>query len=165
MANLRRWIAGRALLVGNADAYLAPNDPGRRDLSRVLNGWDGATVRVLCVPADPHHEAEFGTRRFAGFSLLPWSAIKELPEGRSDLVRLVWRPAEERDQLELVDYDGTYLDCGTPADYLAANLHAAASGSIIAPDAIVADSATIDHAVVGSGAEVLGQGDPRCGLA
>jgi NDP-sugar pyrophosphorylase family protein len=156
VANLRPWIAGRSLLVGNADAYLAPNRPGAKDLSGLLDGWDSSTVRVLCVPADPDREAEFGTRRFAGFSLLPWSLIKDLPEGRSDLVRLVWRPAEQRKQLELVDYDGTYLDCGTPANYLAANLHAAASGSIIAPDAIVADSATIDHAVVGSGAEVLG---------
>jgi N-acetyl-alpha-D-muramate 1-phosphate uridylyltransferase len=163
VANLRAWIAGRALLVGNADAYLAPGGgpagqpPGGRDLTGLVDGWDGSTVRVLCVPADQIHEAEFGTRRFAGFSLLPWSVVETLPEGRSELVREVWRPAEQRGQLELVDYDGTYLDCGTPADYIAANLHAAAAGSIVAPDAVVPDSATLDRAVVGSGAEVLGR--------
>ena len=42
----------------------------KNDLAALLDGWDGTTVRVLCVPAGDA-EPEFGQFRFAGFSLLP----------------------------------------------------------------------------------------------
>lgn len=156
VAHLREWIAGRAVLVGNADAYLAPAggvQAVQADLSALVDGWDGDTVRVLTVPAGDR-PAEFGAARFAGFSLLPASVVQALPSSRSELVHEVWRPAERAGRLELVGYDGLYLDTGTPTDYLAANLHAAGGGSIIATDAVVAG--TVDRSVVGSGAEVRG---------
>jgi hypothetical protein len=51
--------------------------------------------------------------------------------------------------LEVVEYRGDYLDTGTPATYLAANLHAAGGGNLIDPTAIV--SAPVERAVIGAG--------------
>src|SRR5439155_3063266 len=128
--------------------YLA--GPG---LDALLDGWDGSTVRLLGVPATPGRPAEFGEHRFAGYSLLPWGVVAALPATPSDLVRTVWRPAEADGRLAVVTYPGTYLDTGTPADYLAANLHAVGpSGCLVAAGAIV--TGRLDRAVVGAGAVV-----------
>ena len=160
VANLRDWIAGRGVLVGNSDAYLAPaaGDP-RRDLAPLLDGWDGERVRLLTVPAGPDWWAEFptpdGPQRSAGFTLLPWSVVRSLRAGGTDLVREVWRPAEADGRLELIPYAGAYLDSGTPRNYLKANLHAAAGGALIAVDATVTGS--VEHAVIGAGARVEGK--------
>jgi NDP-sugar pyrophosphorylase family protein len=155
VANLRDWIAGRAVLVGNADAYLAAAS-GRTgpDLAALTEGWDGRTVRMLGVPAPPGYRYPFGKFQFAGFSLLPWSVVAELPEGVSDLVRTAWRPAEAAGRFEVIEFEGTYLDTGTPADYLAANLHAAGDGDLVAVDASV--TGRLDRAVIGARADVRG---------
>jgi NDP-sugar pyrophosphorylase family protein len=154
VAHLRGWIGGVGLLVGNADAYLSPRAPGGADLAALLDGWDATTVRVLVVPAGDR-PPEFGdSLRFAGFSLIPPDIIAGLPTGRSHLVLTAWRPAERAGRLETITYDGTYLDTGTPADYLAANLDAAGDGSLVAADAVV--TGQVERAVVGSGAMVEG---------
>lgn len=170
VANLRDWIAGRGVLVGNADAYLAAAADSGHDLAPLLDGWDGERVRVLTVPATDGRPVEFRgpagggvaggavsglQRRFAGFCLLPWSTVRALRVERTDLVREVWRPAEADGQLDLVAYPGAYLDSGTPRDYLAANLHAAAGGSLIAVDATVTGS--VDSGVIGAGARIEGK--------
>lgn len=142
VARLRDWIDGRPVLVGNADAYLAGSARG------LLDGWDGETVRLLGVPGPPD---EFSGYRFAGFSLLPW---QWLPSEPGELVSAVWRPAEASGALEVVEFPGSFLDCGTPADYLAANLHAAGDGNLIAPDAKV--TGACQNSVIGSGAVVHG---------
>jgi NDP-sugar pyrophosphorylase family protein len=148
LARLRDWIAGRDVLACNADAYLAGGD-----LDPLTSGWDGQTVRLLGVPAD--NNPEFGVHRFAGVSLLPWGHIKALAEEHGDLVRAVWRPAEKAGELTVVEYAGTYLDTGTPHDYLAANLHAAGpTGLLVADGATVTGTAT--EAVIGAGARVEG---------
>lgn len=126
VGHLRGWIAGRAVLVGNVDAYLEPTSPTPADLAGLLDGWDGTTVRLLCVPASAGRPAEFGSLRFAGFSLLPAPVAAGLADERAELVSAVWRPAERAGRLELVRYDGLYLDAGTMADYRAANQHASA---------------------------------------
>jgi N-acetyl-alpha-D-muramate 1-phosphate uridylyltransferase len=151
LAHLRQWIAGRAVLAGNADAYL-DGDP-TSDLRSLLDGWDGTTVRLLGVPAGDR-PAEFGGHRFAGFTLLPASVVAQLPVRHGDLVREAWRPAERVGRLTVVEYDGLYLDTGTPADLLAANLHAAGSASLVAPDAVV--TGPVERSVVGAGAQVHG---------
>lgn len=151
---LRDWIGGRGVLAGNADAYLADpaRDPGK-DIAALLDDWSGDTVRMLTVAPAPGRTGEFGGRSFAGFSLLPWRYVRDLTPTFSDLVRTVWRPAEAAGDLDLVPYAGTYLDTGTPADYLAANLHAAAGTTD--PTATVTGHA--ESSVVGAHATVAGR--------
>ncbi|MDW5322971.1 nucleotidyltransferase family protein [Plantactinospora sp. KLBMP9567] len=156
VANLRNWIDGRGVLVGNADAYLAaPGTPPGPDIAALLADWDGTTVRLLGQPVDgPPRPGDFGRYRFAGFSLLPWARVRDLPVEPTELVRTVWRPAEVAGELEVVEFSGRYLDTGTPADYLAANLHAAGGGSLVDPTAEV--TGELRAAVVGAGAVVRG---------
>ncbi|GII21987.1 NTP transferase domain-containing protein [Planosporangium mesophilum] len=154
VGGLRDWIAGRGVLVANADAYLASSAPAGPDVAALVDGWDGETVRLLGVPAGDR-PAEFGRYRFAGLSLLPWSMVRRLEAEPSDLVRTVWRPAEAAGALTVVEYDGTYLDTGTPADYLAANLHAAGGGELV--DAAAEVTGDLDRAVVGAHARVEGR--------
>jgi NDP-sugar pyrophosphorylase family protein len=156
VANLRDWIDGRGALVGNADGYLADQQaPPGPDIAALLTGWDGRTVRLLGQPITGLSErGSFSGHRFAGWSLLPWSRIRELPMERSDLVRAVWRPAEAAGELEVVGFHGRYLDTGTPADYLAANLDAAGGGSLIHPTATV--TGACHRSVIGAGAVVRG---------
>jgi NDP-sugar pyrophosphorylase family protein len=145
---LREWIADRPVLVANSDAYLSGGD-----LAPLLDGWDGSTVRILGVPAGDR-PAEFGGYLFAGVSQLPASVAAGLRPERSDLVHEVWRPAEREERLEVVEYRGAYLDTGTPPDYLAANLHAAGAGSLVAADAVV--DGPVERSGVGAGATVYG---------
>ncbi|MEV4498964.1 sugar phosphate nucleotidyltransferase [Micromonospora arborensis] len=156
VANLRDWIDGRPVLVGNADAYLAdPATPPGPDVAALLDGWDGHTVRLLGQPAaDPAAPGTFAGHSFTGFSLLPWRFVRDLRVVQSDLVHAVWRPAESVGALEVVPYPGTFYDTGTPADYLAANLHAAAGGSLVDPSAVVTGRCV--ESVVGAGARVHG---------
>lgn len=151
VANLRNWIAGRDVLVCNADAYLSGPTP-----SDLTAGWDRVTVRMLVVPASDR-PGEFGESRrwrFAGMSLLPWRVVRELPLEPSGLVTTAWRPAEARGELDLLEHSGGYLDCGTPSDYLAANLSAAGDDSLIHPRAKV--KGQVIHSVVGADAVVDG---------
>jgi N-acetyl-alpha-D-muramate 1-phosphate uridylyltransferase len=149
IGHLRDWLAGRGVLVANADAYLAGGD-----LGVLLAGWDGRRTRLLGVPA-AGQPAEFGAYRFAGASLLPWHRVAALTPAPTDLVREVWRPAEAAGELDVIEYRGTYLDTGTPRDYLTANLHAAGDGSLVAPDALVTGEVT--RSVIGGGAVVAGR--------
>ncbi|MFG2055742.1 sugar phosphate nucleotidyltransferase [Micromonospora sp. NPDC048930] len=157
LGKLRDWIAGRGVLVGNADAYLAdPDAPPGPDIAALLDGWDGRSVRLLGQPADdPAAPGTFSGHRFVGFSLLPWRLVRDLPATFGDLVRAVWRPAEAAGALDVVGYPGVFYDTGTPADYLAANLHAAGGASLVDPSATV--TGRVHRAVVGPGATVRGE--------
>ncbi|MFF4890676.1 nucleotidyltransferase family protein [Micromonospora chersina] len=159
LGKLRDWIAGRGVLVGNADAYLAdPDAPPGPDVAALLDGWDGRSVRLLGQPADdPAAPGTFDGHRFVGFSLLPWRLVRELPPTFGDLVRAVWRPAEAAGALTVLPYRGTFYDTGTPADYLAANLHAAGPGGLVDPSATV--DGPVTRSVVGAGAVVRGAVD------
>jgi NDP-sugar pyrophosphorylase family protein len=153
LGRLLPWIDGRGALVGNADAYLSDphREPGK-DIAALLEGWSGETVRMLTRPVPAGATGGFSGQRFAGFSVMPWRYLRGLTDRPADLVRTVWRPAEAAGDLELVTYDGDYIDTGTPADYLRANLHAAAG--------LIDASAVIDgvalRSVVGAGARVHG---------
>ncbi|MBX6354871.1 MAG: NTP transferase domain-containing protein [Micromonosporaceae bacterium] len=149
LGQLRDWIDGRGVLAVNADAYLSPDD-----VTGFLDGWDGTTVRLLGVPTTPDDVNRFGAYRFAGMSLLPWHRVKDLPAEPSTLVAAVWRPAEAAGELEVVRYAGRYLDAGTPADYLAANLDAAGGGNLVAAGAVV--TGRCERSVGGAGAVVAG---------
>jgi len=120
-------------------------------MKKLLKHWDGETVRLLGVPGPPN---EFGAFRFAGMSLLPWDLVEQLDATPTDLVRTTWRPAERAGRLEVIPFGGTYLDTGTAKDYLAANLHAAGTGSLVDPTATV--NGRVEHAVVGAKAQIDG---------
>ena len=127
---LRQWIAGRDVLIHNADAWLT--DP----LDQLVQGWDGTRPRLLVGPAGGRR-ADFGDRRFVGVSLLPGTVAAALPARPLGLYEAVWRDAWERGQLELVDVTGPAIDCGTVADYLHANLIANGGRSVIGAGCVV----------------------------
>lgn len=129
VGRLRPWLAGRAVLVGNADAYLAGDCPA------LLAGWAGDRVRLLVVPDDGC--GDFGPWRFAGMSLLPAADAAGLDAAPAGLYERVWRAALAGDRCDLVPFTGTFIDCGTPADYLAANLHASGGHSVVGAGAVV----------------------------
>lgn len=119
LGNLRPWLDGRDVLVLNGDAY--------RDgeVHALLDGWDGTAIRLLVVR--DAERGDFGEWRYAGASLHPWRAVAPLDPTPSGLYEAVWRHEEP----ELVEHHGTFVDCGTVADYLAANLHASGGRSVI----------------------------------
>jgi hypothetical protein len=156
IGTLRDWIDGRGVLVGNADGYLTDpvREPGK-DIVGLLEGWNGRTVRLLTRPNSPGATGGFSGRRFAGFSLLPWAYVRNLTPAPAELVTAVWRPAEAAGELELIGYGGDYIDSGTPADYLRANLDAARGHALIDPTATVTGRVT--DSVIGAGATVDGE--------
>lgn len=122
---LREWLDGRDVLVLNGDAY-RPDGVGA-----LLDGWTGERVRLLVV-RDPEN-GDFGEWRFAGASLHPWSVVRDLPAEPAGLYEAVWRHIEP----ELVPFGGVFVDCGTPRDYLDANMHASNGASVVGEGAVV----------------------------
>ncbi|MGH3545990.1 MAG: nucleotidyltransferase family protein [Mycobacteriales bacterium] len=124
IAALEEWIGDRDAVICNGDAYRAG-----APLTPLLAGWGGERTRLLVV-ADPTRADFDGKWRFAGASLLPARQVCELArrltgtEQTPGLYEHVWRDAWRSGTLELCDYPGTFIDCGTPADYAAANRHA-----------------------------------------
>lgn len=140
LGHLREWIAGRPTVVVNGDTWC----PGGIDA--LTDGWGGSSIRVLVAGDEP-----FGpTSRIAG-ALLPWSAVSTLEPVPSGLWEVSWRAAHEAGLVETVHHRGPFVDCATPADYLAANLQAA-GGSSVGPDAVV--DGVIEDCVVWDGAVV-----------
>jgi len=157
VAGLRGWLDGRAALVTNADAYL----PGARSLAALAGGWDGARMRLLCVPlplsgsgARPDFTAPDGRGvRYVGACLLPWDAVRGLRAEPTGLYEVLWRDAAARGELDLVVADDLVaIDCGTPADYLAANLHASGGAPVVGAGAVVLGR--LERCVVWDGAYV-----------
>lgn len=131
IANLRDWLRGRDVLVANGDAYLAGLDP-----TGFLAGWDRQRPRLLVVE-DAVRPDFRGRWRFAGLSLLPAADAAGLPRRPSGLYELVWRDAEAAGRLDLVPTAATFVDCGTPSDYLRANLHHSGGRSVVCTGARV----------------------------
>jgi NDP-sugar pyrophosphorylase family protein len=146
LAQLRPWIDRRAVLLTNADAWIAP------DLTAFVSGWDGERVRLLCV-RDPAR-GDFDDLRYCGLALLPYDSIEPLPLEPSGLYEASWRALWRLGRLDLVVHDGPFVDCGTPADYLVANLAANGGSSVVGPGAVVGDGATVRQSVVWPGSEV-----------
>lgn len=146
VAALRDWIGSRAVAIVNADTYC----PG--DMRALLEGWDGATVR-LWAPGG----GRFGPTIPVVGCLLPNEALHGLEATPSGLYEVLWRPWEARGRLEVVPYEGVAIDCGTPRRLLEANLLAVAD----APGGVrVASSArvegTVEASAVGADAHVEG---------
>jgi NDP-sugar pyrophosphorylase family protein len=155
--HLRPWIAGRAVLVHNADAWFGGAGSGRagHDLTAFVEGWDGERVRLVVVPARHGQAADFpdGTT-FAGISLNPWALVERLQPTPTGLWEVAWREEAAAGRLDVVVHDGPWFDTGTPSTYLAANLAANGGASVIAPDAEVDPTACIERSLVWSGASV-----------
>lgn len=153
---LAPWIDGRDVLLTNADAYLDPADclgplaRGPRDRVRLLVARPGRGQRADFV--DP--EGNPAGWRYVGGCYLPGPVAAALPDEPSGLYEVLWRDLASRGELDFVELAGTAVDCGTPADYLRANL-AGGARNVVAPRAVVEGS--IDRCVVWDGAHVAAE--------
>ena len=126
---LRSWIDGRPALVLNADVW------PRYHLSELVEGWDRARTRLLMVEGADGRG--FGPLTYAGAALMPWSVVAPLEPTPSGLYEASWRSLAAAGQLDLVTTSRPFFDCGTPGEYLAANLAASGGSSVIGPGAVV----------------------------
>jgi mannose-1-phosphate guanylyltransferase/MurNAc alpha-1-phosphate uridylyltransferase len=58
----------------------------------------------------------------------------------SGLYEVSWRAAAEVGRVQVARHDGSFIDCGTPEQYLAANLEASGGASVIGAGADVQGS-------------------------
>ena len=143
VGRLRDWIDRRPTIVVNADTYCPSS------VAVLLDGWDGTRVRALVAGDDQLRRHS----RLAG-CLLPWVEVANLQAEPSGLYERTLSRAAQEGRLEVVtlDADATCVDCGTPAQYLAANLEWSGGESVIGPGAIV--EGTVEQSVVWPGAFV-----------
>ncbi|MEO7746499.1 MAG: nucleotidyl transferase, partial [Actinomycetota bacterium] len=147
---LRDWLDGSDVLVTNADAYL----PGALD--DLVAGFDGERCRLMVSDLDPGARGDF-TRvgrpvRYVGACVLPWRLVSGLAASPSGLYEVLWRDLGASGRLDLAVTAGTVVDCGTPADYLRANLLASGGRSVVGAGAVV--EGVLERCVVWDGAHV-----------
>jgi MurNAc alpha-1-phosphate uridylyltransferase len=124
---LRDWLDGRPAVIVNADGWCEGG------LETLVDGWDGERVRILVPGGGP-----LGPRSMIAGSLLPWAVARQIEARPAGLYEAVWRGALARGTLETVAFAGPFVDCGTPAAYLAANLATSGGRSVVSPGARVA---------------------------
>lgn len=142
---LHRWLDGRPVLVANADTW------HRGDLRVLVDGWDRERVRILTTTDGP-----FGPGSVVVASLLPAPMAAALAPAKgadvvpSGLWEALWRAEAGAGRLDTVHTDAVAIDCGTPADYLRANLTWSSlegdGGSVIGEGAVV--QGTVERCVV-----------------
>lgn len=141
LGGLRDWLDGRGALVLNGDAWTdAP-------LEALVTGWDGETARVLVCGS-----GDFSASVPVAGAIVPWADIAALPRGPAGLYGACWQPRVERGALEVVTCGAALVDCGTPPDYLRANLAASGGRSVVGEGATVHGS--VQRSVVWPGAVV-----------
>ena len=143
VAAVAGWLDGRDVLVANGDAFFH----GDVDMAGLLDGWDRERPRLVVV-SDPGRADFEGGWRFAGISLLPAAFVPALRAEPSGLYEEVW----SRNAIDLFPVSTPYVDCGTPRDYLRANLMTSDGESVIDPSAVVEGS--VARCVVWPGAVV-----------
>jgi NDP-sugar pyrophosphorylase family protein len=139
---LRPWIDGRPVLVVNGDTW-CPTSAGL-----LLDGWDGTRIRVLS-------RGSFGPRMVVAGALMPWADIAPLEAEPSGLYEVSWRDAsanEDRVEVVVLPEDAAFVDCGTPGDYLEANLTWSGGESVVGAGALV--EGHIEQSVIWPGAVV-----------
>lgn len=145
VAQLADWLDGGAALVVNADTW------HRVDLAEFAAGWDGERVRI-CTPTP----GPFGPRSAVVASILPpWAVARCAPEP-SGLWEVLWSAEVDAGRIDTSHTTATVIDCGTPSDYLRANLTASGGTSVIGEGALVLG--TVDRCVVWPG-EVVAAGE------
>lgn len=142
LAHLRSWIDGRGVLVVNGDTW------SETPLAPILEGWSGERPRLLVVGRWPTPRP-----RLVG-ALLPWGDVARLHPVPSGLWEVAWRADLDAGRLDVVSGRGPFVDCGTPAAYLAANLAATAGAGFVDPRATVAAGTQLDATVVWDDGEV-----------
>lgn len=141
LARLRGWLDGASVLVANADTF------HREDLAAFVAGWDGERVRLLTPTPLP-----FGAGSGVVASILPWRLVERLETRPSGLWETVWRAEADAGRLDGVVAAGPVIDCGTPADYLRANLLVSGGRSVVGEGATV--EGRIERTVVWPGSRV-----------
>lgn len=122
LGHLRSWIDGRAAVVLNGDTW----SPG--SLVAAVRGWDQERVRLLVVDDDRLTRSS----RLAG-ALMPWSEIAPLAPVPSGLYEASWGRLAAEGCIDVVRWDGPWVDCGTPARYLHANMLASGGRTVVGP--------------------------------
>jgi N-acetyl-alpha-D-muramate 1-phosphate uridylyltransferase len=147
LGNLRGWLAGAAVLLTNADAcHPGDDDP----LGVLLDGWDGERPRLLCARTGVRQD--FGDLQYVGSAALPWWSVRELPATPAGLYEVSWRQLYADGGLDVIETPGPAVDCGTPVDYLRANMLASGGRPVVEPGAVVAGE--LVRSVVWSGETV-----------
>jgi len=148
IGHLREWIDHRPVVVVNGDTYCPSS------VAPALEGWDGERLRVLTINGSggrltPHTE-------IAG-AVLPWSEVATLAPVPTGLYERSWMRAAQEGRLEVVELEAgaDFVDCGTPAQYLEANLLWSHGESVVGRGAVVRGE--IDQCVIWPGAHVLRQ--------
>jgi MurNAc alpha-1-phosphate uridylyltransferase len=136
LAHLRPWIDGRPVLVVNGDTW------SETPLAPILDGWDGERPRLLVIGRWPTPRP-----RLVG-ALLPWNDVARLAPVPSGLWEAAWRADLDAGRIDVVSGRGPFVDCGTPAAYLAANLAATGGAGFVDPRAAVGEGARLDATVV-----------------
>ena len=142
---LREWIDGRDVLVLNGDVWA----PGA--LAPAVAGWDRQRPRLLLAGEDRLVPPDRPRNLFAA-SLMPWAEVARLVPVPSGLWEVSWRDRMAEGAVEVVRWDGPFIDCGTPARYLAANLAAGGGEPVVGEGAVV--EGKLERAVVWPGARV-----------
>ncbi len=135
LAHAREWIAGRDVLVVNVDAW------HEADLRELVSGWDRERIRLLVAGGG---SLQPGSGIVA--ALMPWAEVERLEPRPSGLYEHSWQPASTAGRLEVVEQLGAFVDCGTPATYLQANMLASGGAPVIAEAAVV--DGTLERSVV-----------------
>jgi NDP-sugar pyrophosphorylase family protein len=148
LGHLRGWIDGRPVLVTNADAWLDA------DVASFVAGWDGVRTRLLCV--DDPRRGDFGRLRYCGLALMPWAEVARLGPEPSGLYERSWARTEREGALDLVVHHGSFVDCGTVADYLEANLRWSGGASVVGAGSALDPRARVERSVLWPGAVVRG---------
>ena len=148
IGHLRRWIEGRPVLVANADTW------HRADLRAFVEMWDRSSVALLTTTPGP-----FGPRSSVVASLLPGPVASALATEPSGLWEALWNSEVAAGRLLTVHTDAPVFDCGTPRQYLEANLAWAGiegatggGGSVVGEGAVVLGQ--IERCVIWPGARV-----------
>lgn len=152
LGQLRGWIDGAAVLLTNADAWIQPADPAGTigAVAALAARWDGERPRLLCARTDS--PSDFGNLRYLGTALLPWWSVRDLRPERSGLYEVCWRALHSAGRLDLVTTEVTVVDCGTPADYLRANMLSSGGAPVLERGALV--EGEVVRSVVWAGEQV-----------
>jgi NDP-sugar pyrophosphorylase family protein len=124
LVNMREWRAGRPAAVLNVDSALFGEVTG------FFQSWNNTRTRLLVIR--DHERPDFGSAwRFAGLSLMTDRSLSKLGTIPSDLYHSLWKTELDNHELELYQFAGTAIDCGTPSGLLEANLLASNGRSVV----------------------------------